>query len=197
VLFRLGGEQRLGHGRTSTSGSLIGPPAGHTLTYGRGNSTRANRARSATGDLTFKGCIAERGHNRAKCAKTAHGLSSARSVTVSPDGTSVYALGENAIVRFKRNLASGALTPRGCIGAAFHPSRCAKTARGLYRLYAVAVSSDGKSVYVKVSRTSPASSDTPQAAPSPTRAASAHAAETPACAAARPARVLTASATWR
>ena len=50
------------------------------------------------------------------CESNAQGLDSARTVTVSPDGASVYAAGnfDDAIVRFDR-AANGALTAAGCI----------------------------------------------------------------------------------
>ena len=63
------------------------------------------------------------------CAQTAPGLDVVSSVAVSPDRKSLYAAGkfDNALVRFKRDPTSGALTKKGCIagrerlGPAFQP----------------------------------------------------------------------------
>src|SRR5206468_1591322 len=103
-----------------------------------------------TGALTPAGCIADPSHNPDHCAKTAKGLDDAGGVRVSADGKSVYATGfiANAIVAFKRNPTTGALTPAGCIADPSHnPDHCAKTAKGLDGASGVAVSEDGKSVY--------------------------------------------------
>jgi len=55
-------------------------------------------------------------------------------LAVSSDGRSVYAGGyaDNAIVRFKRNTSTGALTPKGCVADPdSNPSGCAATVQGL------------------------------------------------------------------
>jgi sugar lactone lactonase YvrE len=105
----------------------------------------------STGQLGAKGCIADPANNVDKCAQTALGLDYADAVAVSPDGRSVYALGagDNAIVRFKSDRTTGALTPKECVAdQTSNPDGCAKTAKGLAYPDAVAVSPDGKSVYV-------------------------------------------------
>jgi hypothetical protein len=69
-------------------------------------------------------------------------------VVVSPDNASVYAVGrDDAIVRFDRDPAFGALTPRGCI---FHTgiAGCDSNAPALVEGRQVVVSPDGTSVYV-------------------------------------------------
>lgn len=103
-----------------------------------------------TGALTPKGCIADPDSNPDGCAKTAEGLDLPLSLALSADSRSVYvaAIGDHAIVRFKRNRDTGALTPKGCIADPdSNPGGCTRTAQGLEGAAAVVVSSDGKSVY--------------------------------------------------
>ena len=109
--------------------------------------------RSASGKLTPRGCIDDNDppDGPDNCATDANGLDDASSVAVSRDGRSVYAAteGDNAIVHFKRNGRTGALTPRGCIDDNDDgPDNCADDTNGLNGAGAVAVSPDGKSVYV-------------------------------------------------
>jgi 6-phosphogluconolactonase (cycloisomerase 2 family) len=106
---------------------------------------------ASTGALKPKQCIADEGNNPGGCPSTTPGLNDTQFVTVSDDGKSVYAGGyaDNAIVRFKRNRDSGALTARGCVGNdGSNPDGCAQTADGLVAPSSIAVSRDGKSVYV-------------------------------------------------
>lgn len=104
----------------------------------------------ATGALTAGGCISDY-LTLIGCGSRTSGLLGALGVTVSPDGRSVYAVGRssNAIVRFDRDRFTGALTPRDCIvdGHARNAD-CATTTRGLEGASSVAVSADGRSVYV-------------------------------------------------
>jgi DNA-binding beta-propeller fold protein YncE len=109
---------------------------------------------TTSGALTPKDCTADSGHNPDGCAETTPGLRGAKSVTVSPDGKSVYAAGfrDNAIVRLDRDATSGALTPAGCIGDVDdNPDGCPQTAGGLFHAESVAVSENGDSVYVAAS----------------------------------------------
>ena len=118
--------------------------------YGDNALVRFKRDRT-TGALAPKGCVAEPDGNIDHCAQTAKGLASIGAVAVSPNGRSVYAAGEtaNAIVRFKRNTTTGALTPKGCIGDVDNnPDACARTAKGLGDPEGIAISPDGRSVYV-------------------------------------------------
>jgi DNA-binding beta-propeller fold protein YncE len=85
------------------------------------------------------------------CARTA-GLNTASSVTVSPDGRSVYvsSFGAAAVAVFARDRTTGALTPlrgtSGCLSEG-REDACA-SARGLEGAFAVSVSPDGRNVYV-------------------------------------------------
>ncbi|MFN8160758.1 MAG: beta-propeller fold lactonase family protein [Solirubrobacterales bacterium] len=109
---------------------------------------------TTTGALTPKGCIGDVDSNPDRCAKTAKGLDDPEGIAVSPDGSSVYVTAYNdyALVRFKRDKKTGALTPKGCIaevGAGNNPDRCGQRAGGLNEPYygSVAVSPDGAWVY--------------------------------------------------
>jgi DNA-binding beta-propeller fold protein YncE len=111
-------------------------------------------ARNArTGGLTQRagtaGCIALLGNGG--CAK-AIGLGAPNSVAVSADGKNVYAtsLAGNAVVAFRRNPSTGALTQlgnaTGCIANGATPG--CTTGRALDGPDVVAVSPDGANVYV-------------------------------------------------
>jgi 6-phosphogluconolactonase (cycloisomerase 2 family) len=110
-------------------------------------------AAAPTGSLTqaSPGCVSETGTGGI-CAD-GKGLDGARSVAVSPDGKSLYAASEtsDSIAAFKRNATTGELTQlggtAGCISEDGTGGACAD-GRGLDRAFRVAVSADGKSVYV-------------------------------------------------
>lgn len=102
---------------------------------------------AALGDLTVVDCIADFGVGG--CAGSQQGLLGANDVAVSADGKSLYAVGQfdSAITRFDRDPVTGALTPQGCIQDV-GKSDCGVEVQGLERPTGVAVSPDGKSVYV-------------------------------------------------
>jgi DNA-binding beta-propeller fold protein YncE len=95
------------------------------------------------------GCIALGGTSG--CAR-AVGLAVANSVAVSPDGSNVYAtsVGSNAVVSFRRDPSTGALTQlgggAGCIANAVRPGCVA--GRALDGPDGITVSPNGESVYV-------------------------------------------------
>ena len=108
-------------------------------------------AYAAVGDLTPQGCIDDNDSGADTCAVSTDGLQRPEKMVISPDGNSVYAVGDDddAVAMLERDAGSGALTPIGCIddndtGA----DSCAQTADGLAGAHAVTVSPDGKSVYV-------------------------------------------------
>ena len=96
------------------------------------------------------GCVADWGSGSVPCAG-GNGLNYPTSVAVSPDGKSVYvASGDSdAVARFNRNTTTGAIAQpagsSGCVGETGWP--CAD-GHGLGGPSSVAVSPDGKSVYV-------------------------------------------------
>ncbi len=111
-------------------------------------------ALAVTGDLTqptgTAGCVSETGAG--PCAD-GHGLMLPAGVAVSPDGKSVYAASydSDAVARLNRNTTAGAIgqpagTP-GCISETGSGGSCAD-GHALINPHAVAVSPDGKSVYV-------------------------------------------------
>jgi fibronectin-binding autotransporter adhesin len=119
----------------------------------RSNAIAAFTRNRRTGKLTQSsgaaGCIAARGGDG--CARGI-GLGAPNSVAVSPDGRNVYAtsLVSNAVVVLHRNRSTGALTQlgnaTGCIVNSATPG--CTTGRALDGPDVVAVSPDGKSVYV-------------------------------------------------
>jgi DNA-binding beta-propeller fold protein YncE len=103
---------------------------------------------ASTGALSDPTCIDD--PVPGECATSADGLRGARSVTVSPDGRSVYVASglDNAIVRFDRNASTGALSRPGCVkDAESFPNECGAAADGLEGPASVAVSPDGGSLY--------------------------------------------------
>jgi DNA-binding beta-propeller fold protein YncE len=104
--------------------------------------------RSKSGVLSYKGCATS---SASGCAATSEpGMVNARGVAVSPDGKSVYVAAESsagAVAGFDRNTTGGALTYEGCLTSA--ATGCATSSvAGLSGASGVAVSPDGKSVYV-------------------------------------------------
>jgi DNA-binding beta-propeller fold protein YncE len=116
-------------------------------------------ALAVTGDIsqpaTTAGCVSETGSG--PCAD-GHGLEFPTAVAVSPDGKSVYAASSyvsHAVVRFNRDPTTGWIAqPAGTAGCVSNTGAgpCAD-GHGLGYLNGVAVSPDGKSVYVSSSST--------------------------------------------
>ncbi len=104
-----------------------------------------------TGALTAAGCVDDHDEGHAACARTTPGLDAAISVAVSPDGRSLYATGihDDAIVRFDRDTATGALTPEDCVDdGRTGDDTCARSRNGLNGAHSVAITPDGRSVLV-------------------------------------------------
>jgi DNA-binding beta-propeller fold protein YncE len=110
-------------------------------------------ALAVTGDLTqpagTAGCISETG---AGTCLDGHALNNPGTAAVSPDGKNVYvaSFNSNAVVRLNRNPTTGAITqPAGTAGCISDTGAgpCAD-GHGLLNATSVAVSPDGKNVYV-------------------------------------------------
>jgi 6-phosphogluconolactonase (cycloisomerase 2 family) len=106
---------------------------------------------SATGTLTLIGCIGD--DNAQSCTPTSptQALDAVQSVTVSADGTSVYAAayGANVIDWFSRNASTGTLTFKGCFGDITYTPGCTSVggSHAVDGPESVVVSADGTSVY--------------------------------------------------
>ena len=103
-----------------------------------------------TGKLTPKDCISDDVTGADECAQRIDGLDAVQALAVSDDGRSVYATGfvDDVIVRFKR-ARNGKLTPKDCIQDEDSVvDTCPRQVKGLDGPNAVAISDDGKSVYV-------------------------------------------------
>jgi DNA-binding beta-propeller fold protein YncE len=151
-----------GHGLTNASGVAVSPDGRSVYVTansadGIGEVTRLDRD-TTTGAITqpagTAGCISETGSG-GSCAD-GHGLSGPRSVTVSADGRTLYvaSAGSDAVARLDRDTTTGAITQpagtAGCISETGSGGSCAD-GHGLSNPYGtagVAVSADGKSVYV-------------------------------------------------
>jgi 6-phosphogluconolactonase (cycloisomerase 2 family) len=105
---------------------------------------------TTTGALTPLGCVDDNDTGPDTCAQSVDGLDTTESFVISPDGTSLYApgLGDDAIVMFKRDPQTGALSPQGCIDDNdTGPENCAQTADGLDSVYFLEMSADGRFLY--------------------------------------------------
>lgn len=104
-----------------------------------------------TGAITPQGCIEDDDSTADGCSRTTDGLDDPTDVAVTPDGETVLVTseGDDAVVRFDRDPATGALDPVGCVddidsGA----DDCEQSTDGLEDAAGVEVSPDGESVYV-------------------------------------------------
>ena len=139
-------------GCTTLSGQLDGarsvtvsPDGASVYATSAGSGTVVSFTRAANGALTPQGCFSNAA--LAGCTTLSGQLGGARSVTVSPDGASVYAAADasHTVVSFTR-APNGALTPQGCFSNAALAG-CTTLSGQLSGANSVTVSPDGASVY--------------------------------------------------
>lgn len=112
------------------------------------NSVTSFTRNSATGALTYSGCIANTGSTGCDIA-THDSLAGAQGIGISPDGASVYttASGADSVTTFAREASTSALTYIDCIADA-GANGCEPAAHeSLDSAYGLAISADGASVY--------------------------------------------------
>lgn len=100
------------------------------------------------GALTPIGCIRDVGTGP-ECGGSAPGLDGAFNVAATADGESVYVASiSGALAGFARPAPRGPLSPSGCVEAPDTSTGCATSAPGLGLNLGLAISPDGRSVYV-------------------------------------------------
>jgi DNA-binding beta-propeller fold protein YncE len=110
---------------------------------------RFNR-NTANGVIHPRDCIQDPGITFEDCPREQIGLERPEGVAVSPEGNSVYVVARdsNTLVVFSRK-PIGRLVPQGClVDNEFPAVPCGDSPKGLTGAHDVAVSSDGRSVYV-------------------------------------------------
>ncbi len=135
----------------------VSPDSAFVYSASRTDDAIAIFRRRPNGTLFPRGCVddvtdaANPTDGPDDCARSTPGMEGLQEIVISPDGESLYAVGnsEDAIVHFNRNPTSGALVPRGCIddlSTGF--DTCSGFTEGLSDANGVAISPDGTSVYV-------------------------------------------------
>ncbi len=109
----------------------------------------------ANGSLSVIGCFSSKPKTEPACEANAEmevpSIESPAAVAISPDGSSVYVIGQGAVndlVEFRRNPETGLLTKIGCVTEEATSAECTTGAKGLNLPYGVTVSPDGENVYV-------------------------------------------------
>jgi 6-phosphogluconolactonase (cycloisomerase 2 family) len=144
-----------GNGLSGAVSLALSPDGNQLYAVSRNNSLAIFSRNASTGVLTqpvgTAGCFADPGDG-ITCTQ-AHALHGPRSVTVSPDGKTVYvgARDSSAVAVFSRNLTTGALTQlvglAGCVSNDGTGGLCAQGV-GLVGARGVKVSPDNENVYV-------------------------------------------------
>jgi DNA-binding beta-propeller fold protein YncE len=104
--------------------------------------------RSSGGALSYAGCVANPQTGPVSCTAKAN-IETVEGLAVSPDGSFLYAAssGNNVLETLSR-APDGSLTPAGCIQIVGSNQNCTVSSVGLGDPNSVAVSPDGKSLYV-------------------------------------------------
>lgn len=135
------------------SGVAVSPDGRSVYVVSASSDSIAQFSRRATGRLTYVGCFA---NDSAQGCEDLPGapLSSAFGVTVSPDGRSVFvvSLSSNSIAQFSRTGSTARLTYAGCLANTSTQFCRDLPGSPLTGAAAVAVSPDGRTVYVASSR---------------------------------------------
>ncbi len=103
---------------------------------------------TSTGALTYEGCFTS---DSSGCAvDNLPSMVNAQGVAVSPDGKSVYvtSFSEGSVDHFERNTTSGELTYKDCVSSRNFGCESGDNVPGLSGAWGIAVSPDGKDVYV-------------------------------------------------
>jgi DNA-binding beta-propeller fold protein YncE len=143
-----------GHGLKNPLGVAVSPDGKSVYAASYVSNAVVRLARNTTTGAISQpagtaGCVSEDGEG--SCAN-GHALDAAFKVAVSPDGENVYAAtqGSDSVVRFDRNTTTGAIVQPpdsdGCISES-GAGRC-QDGDGLNAAQGIAVSRDGKSIYV-------------------------------------------------
>lgn len=150
----IGGCVSLPTGLLAVRGIAISPDGTSLYATSEGDDAVVHFSRDAvTGALTKIDCFATHDAGGEATCTDVGGLANAYAAAVSPDGRSLYALGntDDAIVRFDRDTGTGALSQIDCVDD--DGGACPQSMTGITTPTRVAVSADGRSVYVTANST--------------------------------------------
>jgi 6-phosphogluconolactonase (cycloisomerase 2 family) len=111
------------------------------------------RRNPATGGLSASQCFDDDPSGTEPTCTPVESLVDPNAIEISPDGRSLYVAAVHEITHFRRNPATGALTPAGCIEEQSGAANCAQSAPVLASPEALEVAPDGRSLYVADSGT--------------------------------------------